>query len=48
MTCQWDTAFLGQELLPKGAAPGRTAPSGLGATERRILNPRPLRVFRKS
>jgi len=31
-----------------GAAPGRTAPSGLDATERRVLNPRPFRVFRKS
>jgi len=31
-----------------GAAPGRTTPSGLDATERRILNPRPFRVFRKS
>ncbi|MHB8796845.1 MAG: DUF6599 family protein [Thermoanaerobaculia bacterium] len=31
-----------------GAASGRTAPSGLDASERRILNPRPFRVFRKS
>ena len=31
-----------------GAAPGRTTPSGLDASERRILNPRPFRVFRKS
>ncbi len=31
-----------------GAAPGRTAPSGLDASERRVLNPRPYRVFRKS
>jgi hypothetical protein len=31
-----------------GAAPGRTAPAGLDASERRILNPRPYRVFRKS
>lgn len=31
-----------------GAASGRTAPSGLDASERRILNPRPYRVFRKS
>ncbi|HMM36518.1 MAG TPA: hypothetical protein PKA62_17555 [Thermoanaerobaculia bacterium] len=31
-----------------GAAPGRTAPAGLDARERRVLNPRPYRVFRKS
>jgi hypothetical protein len=31
-----------------GAAPGRTTPSGLGATERRVLNPRPFRIFRTS
>lgn len=30
-----------------GAAPGRSVPSGLGASERRVLNPRPYRVFRK-
>lgn len=31
-----------------GAASVRNAPSGLDATERRVLNPRPFRVFRKS
>ena len=31
-----------------GAASGRNAPSGLDASERRVLNPRPFRVFRKS
>lgn len=31
-----------------GAAPARSAPPGLDATERRVLNPRPFRVFRKS
>ncbi len=30
-----------------GAAPGRGVPGGLDATERRVLNPRPYRVFRK-
>ncbi|MBK9088376.1 MAG: hypothetical protein IPL90_04725 [Holophagales bacterium] len=30
------------------AASVRNAPSGLGASERRVLNPRPYRVFRKS
>jgi hypothetical protein len=30
-----------------GAARGRSVPSGLGASERRVLNPRPYRVFRK-
>ena len=33
---------------PMGAAPGRAGPSGLDATERRVLNPRPFRVFRKT
>ena len=31
-----------------GAATVRNAPSGLDASERRVLNPRPFRVFRKS
>ena len=31
-----------------GAAPGRGAPSGLGASEHRVLNPRPFRVFRRT
>ncbi len=31
-----------------GAASVRNAPSGLDASERRVLNPRPFRVFRKS
>lgn len=31
-----------------GAAPARSAPPGLDATERRVLNPRPFRVFRKA
>jgi len=33
---------------PMGAAPGRGAPSGLGASEHRVLNPRPFRVFRRT
>jgi hypothetical protein len=35
-------------LLPMGAATARSTPSGLDARERRVLNPRPYRVFRKS
>ncbi|MBK9965875.1 MAG: hypothetical protein IPP07_13610 [Holophagales bacterium] len=31
-----------------GAAPARSAPPGLDASERRVLNPRPFRVFRKT
>jgi hypothetical protein len=34
--------------LPMGAATARSTPPGLDARERRVLNPRPYRVFRKS